>query len=126
MSSWRISVEGVRGVLTGVSSSQEGLAAAVTEGRVSAVVEGFVWGSWVMGTVREAVAGLMSRHVENVEEIRRGVEAGVAGVSNATVAYVEGQEEMAGVFQREMLEAAVDGDMSVFARYGYGAGGDGA
>lgn len=126
VSSWRISVDGVRGVLVGVGPCQEALAGAVTEDRVVTVTEGFGWGSWVLGSVREAVAGVLSRHVENVEEIRRGVDAGVLGVSNATLAYVEGQEDMAAVFQQEMLEAAVDGDMSVFMEHGYDRAGGGA
>ena len=119
MSEWRIDPEGVRGVVEQVQGYHEGLSGVFSEGRVGAVNDGFGWGSWVTVSVAEAVAALLSRHEEGLTEIRNSITAGKVGTVAATTAYVQGQEEMAGVFQQEMVQAAGDGDFSVFVEHGY-------
>ncbi|MDO5052321.1 MAG: DUF6507 family protein [Pseudoclavibacter sp.] len=119
MSEWRIDPQGVRGVLEQVQGYHEGLNAVFSEGRVGAVNDGFSWGSWVTASVAEAVASLLSRHEEGLADIRNSITAGKVGTVAATTAYAQGQEEMAGVFQQEMVQAAGDGDFSVFVEHGY-------
>ena len=44
---------------------------------------------------------------------------GISGVSNAVAAYNNGQQEMAGEFQRQMATSAASGDFSYFQQHGY-------
>lgn len=119
MSQWRIHPEGIHEILQKVSVAQEDLASAVTDERISAISGGFTWGSWVTNSARLAVEALLDRHRDDMKRIYNSVLAGYVGTANAVIAYQNGQEEMAWVFQHEMVEAAQDGDFSVFREHGY-------
>ena len=65
------------------------------------------------------MGNLLRDQSTNVENIGNRINAGLVGVSNAVMAYNNGQEEMAGTYQRELLKSAESGDFSYFVEHGY-------
>jgi hypothetical protein len=119
MSQWRIQPASVQDVLRKVSSAQQELAGCVSESTVTAAFDGLTWGSVFTQDVPAALAAVLERRAQNLTAIGNRVGAGIAGVGNATIAYQNGQTEMAGTFQREMHSAADSGDFEFFEKHGY-------
>lgn len=119
MSSWRIDPNEIQRVLDEVVPQKADLEAELTQEKFDAIGAGLGWGSMITGVVPNALGELLNDQNAALSNIVYRVSAGVLGVANATIAYNQGQEEMLGTFQREMLEAAVDGDFSYFEANGY-------
>ena len=79
---------------------------------------GAAGGSATVNTVSGAVPGAVEELIGSLSDelamIGNRVQAGIVGVASAAVAYMRGNEEMAGVFQSEMAAAAGSGDFSFF------------
>lgn len=118
MSEWQIDPAGVQGVLNKVSPLNEDLSAALAEDKFEAVFAGLTWGGGVTSAVPEAVQLLMEDQQGQLQAIGNRIAAGMLGIANATIAYNNGNEEMQSNFNREMIEAAGDGDFSYFQQHG--------
>ncbi|WP_156252115.1 DUF6507 family protein [Pseudactinotalea terrae] len=119
MSRWQIDPSEITTVLEGVVPQKEQLEGELTEEKFAGIGEGLTWGSMITGVVPNALSLLLSDQSAALSNVVNRVNAGVLGVSNATIAYNNGQEDMLGNFQREMLEASVDGDFSYFEANGH-------
>jgi hypothetical protein len=119
MSRWKIDPSEISTVLEGVVPQKESLEGELAEEKFAGIGEGLTWGSMITGVVPNALSALLSDQSAALSTIVNRVNAGLLGVSNATIAYNHGQEEMLGNFQREMLEASVDGDFSYFEAHGH-------
>lgn len=120
MSTWRIDPAGVQSLMDQAITAQEQLHSALEEEDVQGIFAGLGSGGVFAAELPNAVGELLQDQQQNLMTICNRVAAGISGVVNATVAYQRGQEEMAGSFHREMLEASADGDFSFFERFGYG------
>lgn len=119
MSSWNIKPTEVKTVLTTVQTKADKLGKALTEEKFTAIGNALTWGSALTAEVGTAVGQVMKEQGENLTVIQNHVSAGMAGVSNATIAYNNGQVDMAGTFQSEMVKAADTGNFTYFADHGY-------
>lgn len=119
MSQWRIHPTSVQDVLRKVSDAQGELVAAVDESAVTAAFAGLTWGGALTQDVPAALSSLLERQQTNLTAIGNRVGAGVAGVGNASIAYQNGQTDMAGAFQTAMQNAADTGDFQYFEQHGY-------
>jgi hypothetical protein len=120
VSEWKIDPGTVGAVLTSAydqAGSAEGLAGAVTEAQVTAVMDGVSWGSIYTRVVPGAVGALLTGVAEDVGKIANRVVAGVMGVTAATLAYQEGQQDMSE--QERAMMAGAEGDFSWFQAHGY-------
>ena len=119
MSHWKIEPTEVQTVLNTVQAKAEKLGKALTEEKFTAIGGGLTWGGALTADVGTAVGQVMKEQGENLTVIQNHISAGLAGVSNATIAYNKGQEDMAGTFQNEMVKAADSGDFTYFVNHGY-------
>ena len=115
MTSWKIDPAGVAGILNNVASEQEALANVLTDGEFQAIFTGISGAGALVAEVPKALQALMQNQKANLQ----AVTAGISGVSNAVAAYNNGQQEMAGEFQRQMATSAASGDFSYFQQHGY-------
>lgn len=119
MAAWKIEKAGVRTVLTTVQTKAETLGKALTEDKFTAIGNGITWGSVLTEEVSKAVNQVMTEQGENLRVIQNHIGAGSAGVSNATIAYNNGQLDMAATFQTEGVKAADTGNFQYFTDHGY-------
>ena len=119
MTKWNIEPADVKTVLTNVRTKATTLGKALTEEKFTAIGNGLTWGSALTAEVGTAVGQVMKEQGENLSIIQNHISAGIAGVTNATIAYRNGQYEMAGTFQSEMGKAADSGDLKYFEQHGY-------
>lgn len=121
MTQWKINGAEVQKVLENVGEKQETLATeSITESQLTGAFEGLEWGGALTSPVPEAISAVLTQYGEtNIPNIADRISAGQLGVANATISYNNGQEEMAGNFQREMVSAADTGDMSYFEKHGH-------
>lgn len=119
MSKWRIHPSGVQGVLTSVDEDNKTLTKALTEAKFTAVFDGLKWAPGVTSEVPTAVGNLLEDQQTNLEDVMNRVTAGTLGVGNAVIAYNNGQQEMSGTYQRELLKSAESGDFSYFVDHGH-------
>lgn len=119
MSKWKIKPSGVQGVLSSVDEHNTTLAKALAEEKFTEIFEGFSWASGVTQAVPTAVSGLLEDQQTNLEDVTNRVTAGTLGVGNAVVAYNNGQQEMSGTYQTELLKSAESGDFTYFVDHGY-------
>lgn len=68
-----------------------------------------------------ALNNLLQDQATRLTNIGNRINACVVGVSNATIAYNNGQHEMAATFQSEAVSAAETGDFQYFVDNGYQA-----
>ncbi|MBE6476788.1 MAG: hypothetical protein E7Z97_01770 [Propionibacteriaceae bacterium] len=122
MSGWKIDngrVETVLGDVTGYADRfREGLSEERFADLSGCLTGGAAGGSATVNTVTGAVPGAVEELIGSLSDelamIGNRVQAGIVGVASAAVAYMRGNEEMAGVFQSEMAAAAGSGDFSFF------------
>ena len=119
MSTWKINPAGVQGILTNVAAEQQELGAALKEETFESIFTGISGAGALVSEVPAALQELMEDQKANLNSVVNSVAAGVNGVSNATLCYNQGQEDMAGQFQQEMLRSAQTGDFSFFEQHGY-------
>lgn len=120
MSQWQIDPAGVQEVLTTVGTDNEDLSAELAEEKFTAIFEGLMWGGVLTQDVPMAVQSLLNDQNNNLTNVMNRITAAQLGVANATIAYNNGQEDMAGNFQSEALAAAESGDFTYFVENGYG------
>ena len=119
MTSWKIDPAGVAGILNNVASEQEALANVLTDGEFQAIFTGISGAGALVAEVPKALQALMQNQKANLQAVTNRIPAGISGVSNAVAAYNNGQQEMAGEFQRQMATSAASGDFSYFQQHGY-------
>lgn len=119
MTSWKIDPAGVAGILNNVASEQEALANVLTDGEFQAIFTGISGAGALVAEVPKALQALMQNQKANLQAVTNRIAAGIIGVSNAVAAYNNGQQEMAGEFQRQMATSAASGDFSYFQQHGY-------
>lgn len=121
MSQWRINPSGVQGILTTVGTDSTELKNELTEAKFTEVFEGLTWGGVLTQDVPVAVQSLLNDQNNNLSNVVNRITAAQLGVTNATIAYNNGQEEAAGTFQSEAVAAAESGDFTYFVENGYGS-----
>ncbi len=119
MTSWKIDPAGVAGILNNVASEQEALANVLTDGEFQEIFTGISGAGALVAEVPKALQALMQNQKANLQAVTNRIAAGISGVSNAVAAYNNGQQEMAGEFQRQMATSAASGDFSYFQQHGY-------
>lgn len=123
MNGWQIDPNGIQPILTSVETDRGELNQALTEDKFTSVFDGLTWGGGITADVPAAVDALLQDQMTNLTNIGNRINAGVVGVSNATIAYNNGQYDMCGTFQTEMLASAESGDFDYFIANGYQADG---
>jgi hypothetical protein len=121
MSHWKINPSGVHGILVNVSGQAEELGQALTEEAFQGMLDGLTWGGPVTVDVPNAVNAVLGDQNVNLQNIGNRIKAGILGVSNAVIAYNNGQQEMAGTYQTELVKSAESGDFTYFVNHGYKA-----
>ncbi|GAB2990765.1 MAG TPA: DUF6507 family protein [Actinotalea caeni] len=121
MTRWRINPAGVQEVLTNVETDRGELNKALAEKKFTEIFEGLSWGSYITADVPAALNNLLQDQATRLTNIGNRINACVVGVSNATIAYNNGQHEMAATFQSEAVSAAETGDFQYFVDNGYQA-----
>lgn len=119
MTSWSIQPGDVQSVLNDVQATAGELGAQLTQARFQGILDGLTWASGLTGEVASAVNALLGDQARNLTTISNRIQAGTLGVANAVIAYNNGQEEMAGTYQAELLRAADSGDFTYFVEHGY-------
>lgn len=119
MSSWSIRPADVQSVLNDVQTTATELGDELTEPKFQAVIDGLTWGGPLTGEVANAVNAMLGDQMRHLTNISNRVQAGTVGVANAVIAYNNGQEEMAGSYQAELLKSAESGDFTYFVQHGY-------
>ncbi len=119
MSGWKIQPAEVQSVLTDVQATADELGTALSEDKFQGVLDGLSWGGALTGEVAMAVNAVLGDQSTNLSNIGNRVTAGTLGVANAVIAYNNGQEEMCGTYQAELLKSAESGDFQYFVDHGY-------
>ena len=119
MSKWNIDPGPVQQILTTVSTDTTDLGKALKEEKFTDIFEGLTWGGGVTVDVPTAVQALLEDQSIRLSNISNRINAATVGVANATIAYNNGQEDMAATFQSEAIEAASTGDFTYFVENGY-------
>ena len=121
MSQWKLEAASVVTVLTDTQAAQEDLTAAITEKLLGEIFDGLMWGGGITQAVPTALSEVLSeQQVVNLQNIGNHIAAGIVGVGNAAQQLQQGNEDMAGTFQSQMLTAADTGDFSYFEQHGQG------
>lgn len=123
MFGWKLDPAGIQGVLLAVNGEAEGLrtdlvgaeGAPVDHG--ATVLGGLSWAPELTGPVVGAVNAAMAAQAQSMQAISNGIQAAQLGVLNATMAYNQGNEEMAAAAQAAATRAAA-GDFSWFEQNG--------
>lgn len=118
VTSWQLQPEGIESVLTRTSDGRTTLAATFSQSAVDGLGGGLSWSPLcvdVVAALGELVSGGYTDFLATVQT----VDAGVAGVYNAAVAYNQAGAEMAGTFEAAAVTAAAEGDFSYFEQNGY-------
>jgi len=119
MTRWSIQPADVQSVLTDVQGTAEELGKELTEAKFQHVLDGLTWGGALTGDVATAVNAVLGDQSRNLQNIGNRISAGTLGVANAVIAYNNGQEEMAGSYQEQLVKAAETGDFTYFVEHGY-------
>ncbi|MGY4645324.1 DUF6507 family protein [Cellulomonas sp. URHB0016] len=119
MTRWSIQPADVQSVLTDVQETATELGEQLTEPKFQAVLDGLTWGGPLTADVGAAVNAVLSDQSRNLTNIGNRINAGTVGVANAVIAYNNGQEEMAGSYQTQLVRAAETGDFTYFVEHGY-------
>ena len=119
MTRWSIQPADVQSVLTDVQGTAKELGDELTEPKFQAVLDKLQWGGPLTAEVAAAVNAMLSDQSRNLTNIGNRISAGTLGVANAVIAYRNGQEEMAGSYQTQLLKAAETGDFTYFVEHGY-------
>ncbi len=123
MTGWRLSPAGIQGVLDTVNAEAEGLVeflsrTGIAAGCREAVTAGLGSEAAVLAPVLQAVQASLDAQAGSARSISNRIDAGVLGVLNATMAYNQGNEEMAGQFQAAAATAADTGVFVYFTAFG--------
>ena len=117
MSSWKINPSGVQQILTDVDTAADELGKAITGDKLQDVLDGLRWGGPLTQDVSAAVNAVLNDQSSNLTNIGNRINAGLVGVSNAVIAYNNGQQDMAAAYQTELVRSARSGDFSYFIQH---------
>jgi hypothetical protein len=120
MTQWQVAPSSVQSILSQVNAAAGDLGAALTDAKFDAVVAGLPVNP-VMDAVPTAVAAVLRDQAANLQNISNRINAAVVGVSNAVIAYNNGQQDMAGTYQTELVRSAETGDFTYFVEHGHRA-----
>ncbi len=130
MTAWSIDPAGVQSVLSKVEVSAEALGTALSgasgaqdqlavgtgvtavANRTACVDDGGM--SAILAPVTAAVAELLASEEPRITRIASRIQACGLGAGEATMAYINGDEEMAATTQAAAVQAASSGDLSFF------------
>jgi hypothetical protein len=115
---WQITPASVQSILSRVNSEAGELGAALTDAKFGGVVAGLP-ANPILAPVGTAVGAVLQDQGRNLQNISNRINAGVVGVSNAVIAYNNGQQEMAGTYQTELVRSAQSGDFRFFVDHGH-------
>lgn len=118
MSKWNIDPAGVQTVINDTQEQQQDLGDALKESAFESIFTGVSSGAPFTNEVPNALNNLLNDQQANLSNIVNRVGAGVLGVANATLAYNNGQLDMAGEFNGQIQQASA-GDFSFFEQHGY-------
>ncbi|MBO3089849.1 DUF6507 family protein [Cellulomonas dongxiuzhuiae] len=119
MSSWSIQPADVQSVLNDVQTTAAELGEQLTEAKFQAVLDGLTWAAPLTGDVPAAVNAMLGDQMRHLTNISNRIQAGTVGVANAVIAYNNGQEDMAGSYQTQLLRSAESGDFTYFVQHGH-------
>lgn len=113
MTSWSIQTDGVSAVLQNVQVSSEALGTAfdsinAAQGELNSAVGG------ILSPAAVASIDLIESQQQRFTGIANRIQACGLGAGQATMAYVNGDEEMAARTQTAAVQAASSGDLSFF------------
>jgi hypothetical protein len=117
VTSWKIDPPGVQQILTDVNTAAGELGKAVTGDKLQGVLDGLLWGGPLTQDVSAAVNAVMNDQSINLTNINNRINAGLVGVSNAVIAYNNGQQDMAAAYQSELVKSAQSGDFTYFVQH---------
>lgn len=118
MTAWQLQPGGIESVLQRTITGRTTLAETFSQSAVDGLGGGLSWSPLcadVVTALGELVGGGYTDFLATVQT----VDAGVAGVYNAAVAYNRAGAEMAGTFEAAAVSAATEGDFSYFEQNGY-------
>lgn len=118
MTQWQIQPTSVQSILAQVNTAAGDLGAALTDEKFGALVAGLPTNPF-LDPVGRAVEGVLQDQGRNLQTISNRINAGVVGVSNAVIAYNNGQQDMAGTYQAELVRSAESGDFTFFVEHGH-------
>lgn len=107
MTGWRISPDGVQGVLEGVVAVAGVLSSAVDD--LSGATQEAVSGTADSAIIADALVGFFEAHKPTLESIGHRLESACTGAALATTAYLQGDEQMAAEQQAAALSLAPGG-----------------
>ena len=112
MSSYQISAEGVAGVLTSIETPLADLMANFES--LSGAAQTVFDNDGMTDTVSGAIAQLFEDQKGRISTISTRVNAATSGAYFATLAYVQGDEQMCSDTQTAAVQASQTGDFSYF------------
>lgn len=116
MSSWRVSAEGVAGVIAAVDAEVRSLDEFVAVDRLPLVLDGLSWGGQYAAVVADAVRAAVESQAKRVDGARGQVVAARTGVVEATNTYTAAGQEMAAGTQARAAAAVGSVDLAWFGR----------
>lgn len=119
MTQWQINPGAVEPVLVNAGEQSGELFSVLTEDMFTGILTGLDSGGAATAAVPAAVSSLLADQQQNLQSVVNRVNAGILGVMNATIAYNQGQYDMATTFNSQMHSAASSGDFSYFEQHGY-------
>lgn len=105
MSSYRINPAGVDSVLKTTQSDAEKFGTILTP--LSGAVESAAGGTGNSGAICPALQSFFENQSKHLDAINRRVSASLNGALKATQAYIDGDIEMVGEYQREAVAASM-------------------
>lgn len=118
MSRWELDIPTIKGVIRTTESDRDELSRAIRDKDLAAIEDGLAWGGPIMEPLQSAVLALLQTQGDDILTIRNHVAAGLLGLTNATLAYQAGNEDMLAELQHQMLESADRGDFAYWMRHG--------
>ncbi len=112
MSGWKIEPAGVQTALSNTQDAATTLSKAFDA--LMAAQESLTTACGDDQAVPGAVAELITSHKDLLTRVGNHITAGLAGASAATLAYYNGDEQMATSLQADAVRASGDGDFSSF------------
>ncbi|NLS09981.1 hypothetical protein HGQ17_08215 [Nesterenkonia sp. MY13] len=109
---WNVNPEQVQSVLSDVEEERGELYEKLSGSTLEDIDGNLDWTPEINGPVYAAMGLLLQDQQENLENITNRIEAGILGVANATVSYANGQTDMAGEFNTQLVGAAESGDFA--------------
>ncbi|MGO1570253.1 MAG: DUF6507 family protein [Canibacter sp.] len=112
MTKWKLDPAGIEGVLNKTLPAVQELEEVLNEEDIESIAERAYVKSLTGEEVVKALGNVLSGQQDNITNVFSTIQAGMLGVTNATISYNNGQTDMAETFQSEMVSAAESGDLT--------------